>query len=166
MSDADDNPDYCHLKCSRPALGEPMSNNYFDTFITVAEDSKTTEAKIPEPRGGKRTVAMMQYEMLSDSFVYTQEDVLFDVWLARQGDLGKFEVGSLSSDEKASMREEFFSKSQACLRSSALTKTHGWGVIFDKDGRAALCAIESKEYGKHAADPNIKVLKALRSKRA
>lgn len=143
-----------------------MSHNYFDTFITVAEDSKATVATVPEPRGGKPTVAMLQYEMLSDSFAYTQEDVLFDVWLQRQGVQGKIDVDSLSVDETADIREQFFAKGQACLRASALTKTYGWGVIFDKEGRAALCAMESAEYAEHASDSALKVLKAMRSKRA
>lgn len=143
-----------------------MSHNYFDTFITVAEDSKATVAKVPEPRGGKPTVAMLQYEMLSDSFAYTQEEVLFDVWFRRQGEQGKIDIEALSADEKADIREQFFAKGQACLRASALTKTHGWGVIFDSDGRAALCAMESDDYDNHARNPDLTVVMAMRSKRA
>lgn len=143
-----------------------MSDNYYDTFIAVAEDCKVTAAKIPEPRGGNPTVATMQYEMLSKPFAHTQEQVLFDVWLARQGDAGKIDVDALAADEVDALRVEFFAKGQACLRASPLTKTHGWGVLFDSEGRAQLLAMESAEYQARLDDPNLKVVKAMRSKRA
>jgi hypothetical protein len=61
--------------------------NYVDSFIAVADDCKTTTAKIPEPRGTAKTVAQIQYEMLVDNpYEFTQEDVLFESWFARQGD--------------------------------------------------------------------------------
>lgn len=143
-----------------------MNDNYYDTFIAVAEDCKVTTAKIPEPRGGNPTVATMQYEMLSKPFAHTQEQVLFDVWLARQGDAGKIDVDALAADEVDALRVEFFAKGQACLRASPLTKTHGWGVLFDSEGRAQLLAMESDEYQARLDDPNLKVVKAMRSKRA
>ncbi len=140
-----------------------MNDNYFETFIAVAEDCKVEQAKVPEPRGGKPTVAMMQYEMLSKPFEHTQEEVLFEVWLARQDNL---DATALAEDELVAMREQFFAKGQPCLRASPLTKTHGWGVIFDADGKAALVAMESPDYNKHLNNPNLEVLKAMRSKRA
>lgn len=143
-----------------------MAHNYFDTFIAVAEDTKATEATVPQPRGGKKTVAQMQFEMLSDSFAYTQEEVLFDVWFARQGEEGKLDLDSISDEEQATIRETFFAKGQACLRASPLTKAYGWGVIFDEQGRAALCAMESDEYASHAANPDLTHTRAMRSKRA
>lgn len=143
-----------------------MSHHYFDTFIAVAEDTKATTATVPEPRAGKKTVAMMQYEMLSQPFKYTQEQVLFDVWLERQGEAGKIDVEALSKDEIEKIRNDFFAKGQACLRASALTKTYGWGVIFDTQGCAALVAMDSDEYQTHLTNPDIKVLKGMRSKRA
>ncbi len=143
-----------------------MAHNYFDTFIEVAEDTKATIASVPQPRGGKKTVALMQFEMLSESFAHTQEEVLFDVWFARQGEEGKLDVDSISDHERATIRETFFAKGQACLRASPLTKAYGWGVIFDEKGRAALCAMESDEYAAHAANPDLAHTRAMRSKRA
>jgi len=138
-----------------------MSHQYFDTFISVAPDYQGETAKVPKPRGNAKTVAEMQYEMLiDDPFTYTQEDVLFDIWLARQ------DLGDLAADEVAQLRRDFFGKGQACLRASPLTKTHGWGVVFDSEGRAALCAIESPEYSSHASDDSLTQLAAMRSKRA
>lgn len=136
-------------------------HNYFNTFITVAEDCPVDRAKVPAPRGGKATVATMQYEMLHPQpFAHTQEDVLFQVWFDRQ------ELDELAADEVETLRSEFFAKGQPCLRASPLTKTHGWGVHFDEQGRAALHAMESEEYATLAADDSLTVLRAMRSKRA
>jgi len=138
-----------------------MSHMYFDTFITVAPDFTGSTAKVPAPRGTKPTIAEMQYAMLIDSpFEHTQEDVLFSVWLARQ------DLGDLAGDEIAALRDEYFAKGQACMRASPLTKSHGWGVIFDAQGRAALCAVESDEYRQHAANQDLTVVAAMRSTRA
>jgi len=140
-----------------------MDHDYYDTFISVAEDCKVTEAKVPQPRGTKPTVAMRQYSMLSDPFAHRQSDVLFEVWLDRQADI---DAEALADDERAQLRDEFFAKGQPCFRASPLTKTHGWGVLFDADGQAALIAMESPEYAKHLSDAGLVQLKAMRSKRA
>lgn len=138
-----------------------MSHMYYDTFISVAPDFAGDSAKIPAPRGTSKTVAQMQYDMLIDApFEHTQEDVLFNIWLTRQ------DLGPLADDEIASLRAEYFAKGQACLRASPLTKTYGWGVVFDDQGRAALCAVESDEYRSHLANGDLKQLAAMRSKRA
>jgi hypothetical protein len=98
--------------------------------------------------------------MLSEHpFTYTQEDVLFESWFARQG----LEVGD---DEKAELRKQFFAKDQPCLRTSPLTRTHGWGLVFDEQGRVALCGMDSPDYAKHLESGDLKVIKAMRSKRA
>lgn len=141
-------------------------HNYYGTFISVAEDCPVDEAKVPQPRGQAKTVAMLQFEMLHEHpFEHTQEDVLFEVWLARQITSGSIEE-QLADDEVADLRQQFFAKGQPCLRASPLTKTHGWGVLFDTEGRAALFPVESDEYRAHAADSSLKQLKAMRSKRA
>jgi hypothetical protein len=87
-------------------------------------------------------------------------DVLFNSWLQRQ------KLGDLSGDEVASLREEFFSKDQPCLRASPLPKKFGWGLIFNHEGGVALCPAESDEYQQMLNDPDLKVMKAMRSKRA
>ncbi len=82
-------------------------------------------------------------------------------WLARQ---------DLDDDraDRRRLREEFFSKPQACMRSSPLPKQYGWGLLFDGEGRVALLPMESPEYQRlvAATDTGVKVLKAMRSKRA
>ncbi len=136
--------------------------NYYDTLIAVADDCPVEHSVVPTPRGGKPTVAVLQYEMLSGNpHRLTQEDVLFESWLARQ-DLPE------DGRDRTRLREEFFSKPQACLRSSPLPKRFGWGLLFDGDGRVALLPMESADYQRLAAgdDSRVKVLKALRSARA
>ncbi|MDQ4088860.1 MAG: DUF6157 family protein [Actinomycetota bacterium] len=136
--------------------------NYYDTLIAVADDCPVDRSVVPTPRGGKPTVATLQYEMLAGNpHVLTQEDVLFESWLARQ---------DLDHDraDRRRLREEFFSKPQACMRSSPLPKQYGWGLLFDGEGRVALLPMESPEYQRlvAATDTGVKVLKAMRSKRA
>jgi hypothetical protein len=67
--------------------------------------------------------------------------------------------------ERKTAREQFFSRGQACLRASALGKKFGWGVHSDAQGRVAIFAVDSPEYRRLAADPGIKQVKAMRSKR-
>lgn len=138
-----------------------MSHMYFDTFIAVAPDYVGTTSKVPVARGAKPTIAQLQYEMLIDApFVHTQEDVLFEVWLARQ------DFAELAGDEIDALRAEYFATGRACMRASPLTKTHGWGVAFDAEGRAALLAMETTDYTRWSQDPAITVVPAMRSKRA
>jgi len=133
-----------------------MSHMYYDTFIAVAPDFGGATAKIPVERAGKKTVAQMQYALLIDEpFVHTQEDVLFSVWLERQ------DLGDLAGDEVAALRSEYFATGRACLRASPLTKSHGWGVVFDADGRAALCAMDSPEYEAYASSDDLTVVAAM-----
>jgi hypothetical protein len=135
--------------------------NYYETLIAVADDCPATESVVPVERGGKKTVAVLQYEMLADNpYVYTQEDVLFTTWLERQPPAER------SAEEVARLRKEFFSKDQACLRASPLPKTYGFGLLFDEEGKVALAPMESEEYRKALGGEQVRVLKALRSSRA
>ncbi|MEV5738502.1 DUF6157 family protein [Microbispora rosea] len=146
----------------------PEDLNYYSTLIAVADDCPVTAAEVPGGRGGRPTVAVFQYELISGApYGLTQEDVLFETWLRRQ-DL----PADLTAERRAELRKEFFSRSQACLRASPLPKKHGWGLLFDQDGRIALCPMESEEYrrlveGAQAGqDGGVRVLKALRSRRS
>jgi len=135
--------------------------NYYDSFIAVADDCPVSQSVVPTARGDKKTVAMLQYEMLAgNAYQHTQEDVLFNSWLQRQ------DLGDPSADEVARLRQEFFSKDQACLRASPLPKKFGWGLSFDDKGAVALCPMESEEYRQRIEGRDVKVMKAMRSKRA
>lgn len=41
------------------------TTNYFDTFIEVSEDTKTVSGTIPTSKGDKKTIAEMQYDLIS-----------------------------------------------------------------------------------------------------
>lgn len=138
-----------------------MAMNYYDAFIAVADDCPVSDSVVPTARGDKKSVAVLQYEMLAGSpYEHSQEDVLFHSWLQRQ------DLGDLSADEVARLRAEFFSKDQACLRASPLPKRFGWGLSFNDKGRVALCPMESEEYRQRVEGGDVKVMKAMRSKRA
>lgn len=140
-----------------------MSLHYFKTLIAVAEDCPVDHAVEPPGRGDAPTVAQLQHRMLRDHpHVYTQEDVLFDVWLQRQPS----EVSAGQPRDR--LREAFFAKPQACLRASPLPKQFGWGLLFDDSGRVALCARDSSRY-RHIVEgqeADVRILRAMRNKRA
>ena len=134
------------------------TTNYFDTFIAVAEDCHTDKAEVPAVKGDNKTVANLQFDMIIDNpYKYTSDDVIFKVHALRNG---------ISPSEQKTAREAFFSKGQACMRASPLTKRYGWGVHYDDKGRMALYAVDSPEYRKLIADKKLAHTKGMRSKRA
>ena len=131
------------------------STNYFNTFISVAEDCPVDKAEIPNSK--KPTIPSLQFQIINNNpYRYTSDDVLFEVFAIRQ---------SIPEEEKAEAREKFFSKSQACLRSSPLAKRYGWGIHHDKDGYIAIVAVESDDYKKFKSNPSLRHIKAMRSTR-
>ena len=60
-------------------------------------------------------------------------------------------------------RQQFFSKGQPCFRSSPLTKTYGFGVHSDSNGKVAIFGMETEQYEKFQNDPKIKKVKAMRT---
>lgn len=131
------------------------TTNYIDTFIEVAEDTKAAHSTKPPSKGDKKTVAEMQYELIANNpYKYTSDDVLFQVFAERN---------DLTKAEHKKAREEFFSKGQACLRASPLTKTYGFGVHNDGDGKVALYGIETAKYQKFLSDAKVKKVKAMRT---
>lgn len=132
------------------------TTNYTDTFIEVAADTKAETGTKP-PSKDKKTVAEMQYELIAKNpYEYTSDDILFQVFADRN---------DLTKNEYKQAREEFFSKGQACLRASPLTKTYGFGIHNDKNGKIALFGMESKEYQDFMKDSKIKKVKAMKSSR-
>ncbi|WP_310590121.1 DUF6157 family protein [Dyadobacter chenwenxiniae] len=134
------------------------SANYFDTFIQVAADSPAKCGEVPPMKGSEKSVANIQFEMISQHpYQYTSDDVLFETYAARQG---------FGESELAAEREKFFSKGQPCLRASPLTKRYGWGVHSNSEGKVALYSRDSQEYEKFSTDDKVETVKAMRSKRA
>ena len=133
------------------------TTNYFNTFIEIAEDCPIDQAEIPPLKGDTKSVANLQYEILSKNpYKFTSDDVLFQVYAERN---------DLTKKEYPAAREEFFSKGQPCFRASPLTKRYGWGVHNDKDGKIALVGSETPQYKKFLIDRKVKLVKAMKSKR-
>lgn len=125
------------------------TTNYYDTFIQVADDSLATQGEVP-PTKEPKTIAQIEYEMLINSpYKYTSDDVLY----------------AANGKRRGISREEFFSKGQACFRSSPLTKRYGWGIHCSKAGKIAMYSVESDDYKAYAKNSSLKQLKAMRSKR-
>lgn len=132
------------------------TTNYFDTFIEVAEDTKATAGTKP-PGKAKPTVAEMQYDLIANHpYQYSSDDVLFQVYADRN---------DIMETEYEQARAQFFSKGQACLRASPLTKTYGFGIHSNGEGKVALYGMETAAYQRFSADPKVKKVKAMRSSR-
>ncbi|MCU0492072.1 MAG: DUF6157 family protein [Chloroflexaceae bacterium] len=132
------------------------STNYTNTFIEVADDCKTEVAKVPPEKQGK-TVALMQFELIHDNpYQYTSDELLFAIYVARNG---------INPSEREAKQAEFFSKGQACLRSSPLGKLYGWGIHHNGDAKIALYACESDDYTRLKNDASLKHVKAMKSAR-
>lgn len=137
--------------------------HYYSTLITVADDCNAVVATEPPARGGNKTAAAVQHEMLVDHpHEFDSEEIIFESWYRRQPN-----AADLSPDERAATREQFFSKPQACLRASPLAKSYGWGLLFDEEGKVALVARGSERYQEliGGGDTNVQLVKAMRSRR-
>jgi hypothetical protein len=131
------------------------TTNYFNTFITLADDCTAQVGEMPPIKADNPTVAAMQYEMLATKpYQYTSDEVIFLAYAQKLG---------LTKGELAEAKASFFSKGQACMRASALTKRYGWGIHYNADGKMAIYSCDSKEYKKFLADKTLKVIKAMRS---
>lgn len=126
-----------------------ITTNYYDTFISVADDCPVSVSEIP-PTKDPKSAAQIEYDMVKDHpYKYTSDDVLY----------------AANGDRRGISREEFFSKGQPCFRSSPLTKRYGWGVHSNSEGKIAIYPVESDEYKQYAKNDLVKQLRAMRSKR-
>lgn len=133
------------------------TTNYINTFIEVGEDCPVEYGKVPVAKGDARTIAEVQYELISNNpYKFTSDDVLFTVYAQRK---------DLVESEHQEAREQFFSKGQACLRASPLTKNYGFGVHSDAEGKVAIFGRETEEYQQFLLDPQLKKVKAMRNSR-
>lgn len=133
------------------------TTNYYNTFIEVSEDTKAKYGTIPPSKADKKTVAEIQYELVTKNpYNYTSDDILF-LTFAYKNDLTK--------EECKQAREQFFSKGQPCLRISPLAKTYGFGIHSDSNGKIAIYGAETSEYERFVLDKNLIKVKAMRSKR-
>lgn len=133
------------------------TTNYQNTFIEIAEDCPATSGEIPPIKNDKKTAANIQFDLLKKHpYKYTSDDVLFFVYASKN---------DLTKNECEDARTDFFSKGQPCFRASPLTKRYGWGIHYDKDGKMAIFGAGSVGYKKLSADKNLKILRAMKSKK-
>jgi hypothetical protein len=134
---------------------------YRNTFIAVAPDTTATAGKVPLARGGLKTIALLEYQLISARpYALTQEEIQFAVHVERQNI-----SASVLKVRRAELWEAYFSKPMACMRTSPLPKTYGWGLHFNDQGKVALVPMESAEYRNFLSDPALAQACAMRSKR-
>lgn len=134
-----------------------MGPTYYNTFIEIAEDCSALKAEIPPVKGGKKTKAVIEYELIAKHpYKYTGEDIAFMAHAMHR---------EIPKEHWAEERIKFFSQEQPCLRASALGKRYGWGIHHDANGRIALVAVESKEYKRFSSAADLKHTKAMRSRK-
>jgi Family of unknown function (DUF6157) len=132
--------------------------NYYDTLIEVADDCPAPEGRVPQARGGKKSKASVEYELLAKHpYTYTEEDIAFEVYAV---------LHDISKASRPKERKKFLSKGHPHLRVSALAKRYGWGLNNNAEGKVALIAVESPEYKRLMKDPRTTKVKAFRSTRA
>ena len=133
------------------------TTNYYNTFIEVAPDYTKSESLVPPIKGDKHTVANIQFDMIrSQPYTFTSDDVIFNTFAVKN---------DIANSELVSEREKFFSKGQPCMRASPLTKSYGWGVHCNIDGKLALIGMETDAYEQFVKDDTLGHVKAMRSKR-
>jgi Family of unknown function (DUF6157) len=131
------------------------TTNYFNTFIQVAEDCKVTTGEIPVVKNDKKSIALMQFELLhKNPYKYSSDDIFFQVYADRN---------DLTKSEYPVARQQFFSKGQPCFRASPLTKQFGWGIHSDKTGKIALYGMETAKYQRFVDDAKIQKLRAMKT---
>lgn len=132
-----------------------MSTNYYNTLITISEDSPTSQSIVPDLT--KPSVASQQYTWITERpYELTSDDVIFMRVAEKLG---------IPEAERASEQEAWFETGRACLRTSPLAKQHGWGIHADANGRIALIAVESDKYRDLLADENVKKVRAMKRSR-
>ncbi len=123
------------------------TTDYFNVFISISEDCPVKSGTVPSAKE-KKTIAQIQYELLNNNpYVYSSDDVIY------------LSVG----ERKGMSREDFFSKGRACLRSSPLVKSYGWGIHINKEGKVALYSSGADAYMSFQTDGTVKQLKGFRS---
>lgn len=132
-----------------------MSTNYFNTLITIAEDSPTSTSVVPDLT--KSSVAAQQFQWITEQpYELTSDDVIFRRVARMQG---------IADHLRESAQQEYFQTGRACLRTSPLAKQYGWGIHANAEGKIALVAAESEAYTALVADEGVKKFAAMKRKR-
>ena len=125
--------------------------------MEIAEDCPVKKGEIPPIKNTEKTTANIQYDILNNNpYKYTSDEVLFTCYTEKH---------EINKTDAAKIKEQFFSKGQACFRASPLTKQYGWGIHYNNEGKMALYGCETKEYKTFSKDKTLKKLKAMRLKK-
>lgn len=129
-------------------------------FIEIAPDCALKESVIPLNKGLKKSIATIEYELLSNKpYVYTLQELKFLTYV-QQKQISPIELKT----QRKQLLEEFLTKPYACMRASPLTKKYGWGAHYDESGKIAIYGVGSKEYRRLVVDSTVNKFFALRSK--
>lgn len=133
-----------------------MTTNYFNTLVLIADDSPTDTSVVPNLE--KQSVASQQFRMIYDNpYEFTSDDVIFARVAEKDG---------IRASEIPAAQEDYFRTGRACMRTSPLAKSHGWGIHHNEDGKIALVAAESDTYRHLLNDESVTKVKAMRRSRA
>ena len=136
--------------------------NPLNQFIEIAPDCELKAAVVPQEKGGKPSIATIEYKLLSGKpYGYTLEELKFATHVQH-----KHIPPAAVKTQRQQLWNEYFAKPCACMRASPLTKQYGWGAHYDEQGKIAIYPVESEEYRRFVANKNIKKYSAMRSKRA
>src|ERR1700743_1942758 len=131
-----------------------MAINYTNAFILASEDCPAKTGTEPTREG---TVAQLQYALIKEKpYKLDSEDILFEVFAKRH---------DVPRSERAQARKAFFAKPQACLSTSPLVKTYGWGLHHDAQSRVAAYAVDSAEYRAFAKRKDLQIVRGMRNSR-
>jgi len=132
-----------------------MAMGYLNTFVTVAPDCPSDTGVA---QGQPRSIAGFEYMLLTaDPYGLTGEDLILAVHARHKG---------IADADIAPFKIALFSKPHPCLRASMLTKRYGWGAHYDANGHIALYGVETDAYRQLTSQPDIKVIPAMRNRRA
>ena len=133
------------------------TTNYFNTLICVAEDCPINQAEIPPIKKEVKSIANLQFEFLRDNpYKFTSDELIFQIFALRN---------EISMSEFETAKNHFFSKGQACLRTSPLSKRYAWGIHSNAEGKIALIPLESDTYTALVNDASVAKVFAMKSKR-
>lgn len=133
------------------------TTNYINTLIIPAEDCPVMFGEKPNVKNDKPTIASIQFDMLiKNPYKFSSDDVVFEVYAIKN---------DITKSEYEAARNQFFSKGQACLRCSPLTKRYGWAVHNNSDGKIALISSNENKYNELLNDRSLQIVKAMKSKR-
>ncbi|MGC2166061.1 MAG: DUF6157 family protein [Gallionella sp.] len=139
-----------------------MMDNPANQFIEIAPDCETKTAIVPQDKGDKRSIATIEYELLSDKpYTYTLSELKFATHVQHK----QIPQAELKAHQQQ-LRDAFFTKSYACMRASPLTKKYGWGAHYATDGKIAIYPVEGADYKRLVKDKSIKKFLAMRSKKS